>query len=550
MMQDLPSEEKQESRCTRGACICICLLLVCVGAGAFFFFVDHGHGPNSSNTFEWAHLNPFHSGPHAPQPHSGPPHAAHAPHPVALSTQKIPLVTANGPKWAKVKNALATPITGWNTWKKVRNAVANNVGAFNTPSLDTFLTTFGHQTVFHGGVTVYQVLDFIRQRALGVKMKSLPILPSGTTAKVTLTQGQVLDLNAFGFFGLLKRPFDAKSQDPNISLLFRAVKPAHGHPPDNKLRQQKIRCIMHYFARMMATHPNDLTKHHITVFRNSVPKGGFQKFLKKKAAGRPLIDVEFRSGRIEEYPSQGAIEIDFANKTFGGGFLGSGAAQEENRLIIAPDTFVAAMIAETMDTNESITVVGAEIVSSYIGYGHHGVAGKTGFTWKGNFQDHTAVGPTGHRLTAIVAIDAKQYYPNTRDHQLRSVNMQRSFLKQFAGFSVPDSFPLLKDRQTVVIGLLGCVAELQFVKQWAILSLTGAKKMVFYYSPRNQDLEDFAKWAQENRMTAGKLLKALEHLQFANRVKITETGGQCKSNALKVLKDGWRVWRRFIAGEP
>eukprot|EP01083_Nonionella_stella_P300492 1026177_1 len=424
MMQDLPSEEKQESRCTRGACICICLLLVCVGAGAFFFFVDHGHGPNSSNTFEWAHLNPFHSGPHAPQPHSGPPHAAP---PVALSTQKIPLVTANGPKWAKVKNALATPITGWNTWKKVRNAVANNVGAFNTPSLDTFLTTFGHQTVFHGGVTVYQVLDFIRQRALGVKMKSLPILPSGTTAKVTLTQGQVLDLNAFGFFGLLERPFGDRSQDPNISLLFRAVKAGHGYPADKQLRQEKIRCIMHYFARMMITTPTSLTKHHITVFRNSVPKGGFQN-LRNQVAGNPLVDVEFMSGRMEEYPSQGAIEIDFANKTFGGGFLSSGADQEENRLIIAPGTFLGAMIAETMDTNESITVVGAEIVSSYIGYGHHGVAGKTGFTWNGDFQDRTPVGPDGHhRLTAIVAIDVKKFHPNIIDQrqQFLLVNIQR-----------------------------------------------------------------------------------------------------------------------------
>eukprot|EP01083_Nonionella_stella_P158969 518014_1 len=527
MGQHLPSEEKQESRCNRGACISIFLL--CVGAGAFFFFLHDGHGPNS-----------------------------HAPPPVALSTQKIPLVTANGPKWAKVKNALTTPINDYHSWMEVREAVAPIVVQFNTPSLNTFLKMSERQEqVFYGDVTVYQVLDFIRQRALGVKMKSLPILPSGTTAKVTLTQGQVLDLNAFGFFGLLKRPFDAKSQDPNISLLFRAVKAGHGYPADKQLRQEKIRCIMHYFARMMITTPTSLTKHHITVFRNSVPKGGFQN-LRNQGAGNPLVDVEFMSGRMEEYPSQGAIEIDFANKTFGGGFLGSGAAQEENRLIIAPGTFLGAMIAETMDTNESITVVGAEIVSSYIGYGHHGVAGKTGFTWNGDFQDHTPVGPDGHhRLTAIVAIDVKKFHPNIIDQrqQFLLVNIQRSFLKQFAGFSVPDSFPLLKDRQTVVTGLLGCgvfgnLVELQFVKQWAILSLTGAKKMVFYYSPRNQDLEDFAKWAQENRMTAGKLLKALEHLQFANRVKITETGGQCKSNAVEVLKDAWRVWRRFIAGEP
>eukprot|EP01083_Nonionella_stella_P202412 739494_1 len=107
-------------------------------------------------------------------------------------------------------------------------------------------------------------------------MKSLPILPSGLTnpetflpfektSKVTLTQGEVLDLNALGFFGLLEWPFSRyRSQNPNISRLFRGVKAAHA-----ELRQQKIRCIMHYFARMMhmmKTHPNDLTKHHITVF--------------------------------------------------------------------------------------------------------------------------------------------------------------------------------------------------------------------------------------------------------------------------------------------
>jgi poly(ADP-ribose) glycohydrolase len=91
------------------------------------------------------------------------------------------------------------------------------------------------------------------------------------------------------------------------------------------------------------------------------------------------LDVR-ESGTIEE--SVGMSQVDFANKTIGGGVLGKGCVQEEIRFAISTECIVSRLIMEELDDSESIIIIGSQIFSKYKGYGDT-------FTFDGPFEDKT-----------------------------------------------------------------------------------------------------------------------------------------------------------------
>jgi poly(ADP-ribose) glycohydrolase len=91
------------------------------------------------------------------------------------------------------------------------------------------------------------------------------------------------------------------------------------------------------------------------------------------------LDVR-ESGTIEE--SIGMCQVDFANKTIGGGVLGKGCVQEEIRFAISTECIASRLIMEEMDERESIIIIGSQVFSKYKGYGDT-------FTFDGPFEDKT-----------------------------------------------------------------------------------------------------------------------------------------------------------------
>lgn len=62
------------------------------------------------------------------------------------------------------------------------------------------------------------------------------------------------------------------------------------------------------------------------------------------------------------------MQVDFANKFLGGGVLGRGCVQEEIRFVICPELFITKLIAEVMQPNEALFMIGCERYSEYSGY--------------------------------------------------------------------------------------------------------------------------------------------------------------------------------------
>ncbi|KAG8369346.1 hypothetical protein BUALT_Bualt14G0001800 [Buddleja alternifolia] len=129
------------------------------------------------------------------------------------------------------------------------------------------------------------------------------------------------------------------------------------------------------------------------------------------------------SGLLEDHSTE-ALEVDFADKSIGGGALKKGCVQEEIYFMINPELIVSMLFLPTMAVNEATEIVGTERYSNYSGY-------ASSFRFSGNIVDKKSIDEMGRRITRIIAIDAlsrpgkKQY---TLEYLLRETN------KAFCGF--------------------------------------------------------------------------------------------------------------------
>ncbi|CAN1827410.1 Poly(ADP-ribose) glycohydrolase 1 [Linum perenne] len=133
-----------------------------------------------------------------------------------------------------------------------------------------------------------------------------------------------------------------------------------------------------------------------------------------------------QAGLIEDQ-SDGALEVDFANKRLGGGALRRGCVQEEIRFMINPELIAGILFLTCMEDNEAIEIVGAERFSNYTGY-------ASSFRFSGDHVYQTGFDSCMRRKTRIVAIDA---LCNPRTRQFEIDNLLRETNKAFCGFSAP-----------------------------------------------------------------------------------------------------------------
>lgn len=129
-------------------------------------------------------------------------------------------------------------------------------------------------------------------------------------------------------------------------------------------------------------------------------------------------------GTIEDQ-GMGLLQVDFANKYIGGGVLGQGCVQEEIRFVICPELFVTKLIAEVMQPNEALFIVGCERFSFYNGY-------ASSFTFAGEFNDNTPVDDSRRRQCTIVAVDALNFHKSS--DQYREDLMRRELNKVSLNF--------------------------------------------------------------------------------------------------------------------
>ncbi|XP_024982751.1 poly(ADP-ribose) glycohydrolase 1-like isoform X3 [Cynara cardunculus var. scolymus] len=259
----------------------------------------------------------------------------------------------------------------------------------------------------------------------GLKM-GLRLLKSQEAGIVLLSKELIGALLACSFFCLFPNSCRGANhlQVINFDHLFASLYDSY-----NEKQENKIKCIIHYFERISSSTPVG----NVSFERKVLAADHNLKYIfspkteswSKSVVSLCLFEV-CSSGLIEDH-SKEALEVDFANKYFGGGALARGCVQEEIRFMINPELIAGMLFLPSMADNEAIEVVGAERFSKYTGY-------AASFQYCGDFLDKKDIDIIGRRKIRIIAIDAL-FNPGERQYEheflVREVN------KAFCGFSDP-----------------------------------------------------------------------------------------------------------------
>ncbi|KAI7748043.1 hypothetical protein M8C21_028547 [Ambrosia artemisiifolia] len=385
----------------------------------------------------------------------------------------------------------------------------------------------------------------------------LRLLKSQEAGLVLLSQELIGALLACSFFCLF--PDDSRGanhlQVINFDHLFASL-----YDNYNEKQENKIKCLIHYFERICSSIPVGNVSFERKVLSvdqnvNYIPHPEADSWSKSVA---PLCLFEVcSSGLIEDY-SKEALEVDFANKYFGGGALTRGCVQEEIRFMINPELIAGMLFLPCMADNEAIEVVGAERFSQYTGY-------ASSFRFCGDFVDKKDTDSMGRRKTRIIAIDA---LVNPGKRQYRHEFLVREVNKAFCGFSDPcksnryqllfkddysskaelnhdlrspesnsDNFlgigpsASLEDEVGIATGNWGCGAfggdpELKAIIQWLAASQALRPFMVYYTFGLEalQTLDKVTKWITSHGWNVGDLWNMIVEYSSQRSKQETQVG--------------------------
>ncbi|XP_024982748.1 poly(ADP-ribose) glycohydrolase 1-like isoform X1 [Cynara cardunculus var. scolymus] len=390
----------------------------------------------------------------------------------------------------------------------------------------------------------------------GLKM-GLRLLKSQEAGIVLLSKELIGALLACSFFCLFPNSCRGANhlQVINFDHLFASLYDSY-----NEKQENKIKCIIHYFERISSSTPVG----NVSFERKVLAADHNLKYIfspkteswSKSVVSLCLFEV-CSSGLIEDH-SKEALEVDFANKYFGGGALARGCVQEEIRFMINPELIAGMLFLPSMADNEAIEVVGAERFSKYTGY-------AASFQYCGDFLDKKDIDIIGRRKIRIIAIDAL-FNPGERQYEheflVREVN------KAFCGFSDPcksQRYQMLfednelseaqleqdlksvnsksdnaveicqpvgfQDEIGIVTGNWGCGAfggdpELKAMLQWLAASQALRPFMVYYTFDIEalQKLEQVTQWINFHKWSVGDLWNMLVEYSSQRSKKETQVG--------------------------
>ncbi|XP_067669039.1 serine-rich adhesin for platelets-like [Haliotis asinina] len=186
----------------------------------------------------------------------------------------------------------------------------------------------------------------------------------------------------------------------------------------------KMRCILNYFERV--TEPGVALSGSITYARQVIDTEMLLTMEDVMSSDAELCSMFIHTdGFIEDMGSE-AIEVDFANRSIGGGALGRGRVQEEIRFCTCPELIASMLFMENMQDNEAILISGFEQFSQHSGY-------ASGLEYVGDYRDDTEVDEWGNRKRVLCAIDATPF-KHKKFRQYKESCVLRELNKALVGF--------------------------------------------------------------------------------------------------------------------
>mmetsp|Transcript_47456 Transcript_47456/g.54639 ORF Transcript_47456/g.54639 Transcript_47456/m.54639 type:complete len:467 (+) Transcript_47456:88-1488(+) len=325
---------------------------------------------------------------------------------------------------------------------------------------------------------------------------SFNALEAGKNCETSFTALQSRSLLANSFFCTLA-PFSCLKTGENSKRHFGNIDWMRLYCciPDIPEGYERLKCQLYYFYTVDKLEPSGTIRY----IRRAMHPGDFPVWETSKAELSPVVFDENK--KIED--SDGFMHADFANKDLMLHYIIPSMTQEEVLFSIRPDIFPILLIAERLEDDEVILIMGAKIYSSYTGY-------LSSFEWQPlRREDFLNRQPTG-----IFAVDA---IPSMGDVQFTTKYVNRELRKIHLGFTAIDEFandyrdlPYEFDR--VSTGNWGCGAfggnlYLKFLEQWIAASI-GGKKMDYstFKNPKlKKVLSELQTAVLDKELTAGKL---------------------------------------------
>ncbi|CAO2835944.1 unnamed protein product [Amaranthus hypochondriacus] len=305
----------------------------------------------------------------------------------------------------------------------------------------------------------------------------LRILEPQQPGVVFLSQELIAALLSCAFFCLFPTVNRMANCMPLINMdeIFASIHDRY-HPK----QENKIKCIIHYFERICSSTPSNFVSFERKVLSTNhnpsvVALPSYDLWANSVA---PLCEFKvFPTGLIEDHPA-GALEVDFADPSFGGIVLTMGCLQEEIRFMMNPELIVGMLFLPSMADNEAIEIVGAERFSNYKGY-------NSTFQYDGDHVDRRGLDRFHRRMSRIIAIDASAM-PGT--NQYRSKFLMREVNKAFCGFLNHPHYQTQEcdSNAGVATGNWGCGVfggdpEIKSILQWLAAS-QASRSFISYYT--------------------------------------------------------------------
>nr|XP_033502010.1 poly(ADP-ribose) glycohydrolase [Epinephelus lanceolatus] len=264
---------------------------------------------------------------------------------------------------------------------------------------------------------------FPKMAALALKLpdyvkKAIPLLQSGHTAAITLSQVQISCLLANAFFCTFPHRNTSSSNAEYHNYPFINFTSLFGQWSERK--KEKLRAIMHYFH--VVTDENTKPKGLVTFERRCLKDADIPNW---RSCKETMPKLYVTSHGTIETEGTGMLQVDFAASRIGGGVLGSGLVQEEILFLMNPELIVSRLFTEKLADNECLIVTGSQKFSCYSGFGDS-------FEWAGPHEDRVDRDEWARLKRQILAIDAL-HFRHRRD-QYSMIKVTRELNKAYCGF--------------------------------------------------------------------------------------------------------------------
>ncbi|CAL2041824.1 unnamed protein product [Caenorhabditis brenneri] len=192
---------------------------------------------------------------------------------------------------------------------------------------------------------------------------------------------------------------------------------------------EKIKFLLNFFSETWIQMPRGVVSF-LRIKSENFMENQFEKLKNSKQ----LSEISIRNDLLIEETAL-CTQVDFANKHIGGGVLRLGGVQEEIRFLMCPEMMVSMLICDKMEPDEAISIVGAQVYSSYTGY-----SGK--LKWR-ELQPKDALqnqyrDKFNRIQTECLAINAIKFFGHPSRNlgtQLQEQNIQKELTKAAVGFA-------------------------------------------------------------------------------------------------------------------